>query len=253
MAGSDETRVRVVIPARYASRRLPGKLLAEIAGEPLIWHVVCRAREAQVGPVLVAADDPRIVEAVRRRGGEARLVSGPFRNGTERVAAIAREDPRTAVWIDLQGDEPLLEAATIRALAAALVDDPSRPMATVVAPLQEGPQREDPSVVKAVVDGEGRARAFWRTAPPDRRAGPGPAVHVGIYGFRRDALLELAGRPPVEAERIHSLEQLRALAHGVPIHAVWTARAWPSVNTPGDLERVRRLVATASRAAGEPR
>jgi 3-deoxy-manno-octulosonate cytidylyltransferase (CMP-KDO synthetase) len=246
----DRPEVRVVIPARYASSRLPGKLLAEIAGEPLIWHVVLRAREAAVGPVLVVADDDRIVAAVRRRGGDAVRVDGSFRNGTERVAAVAAAGDPASIWIDLQGDEPLIAPGVIRALSRTLVEDPRVEMATVVAPLEDPAQLDDVSVVKVDVDEAGMTTAFWRTAPPQRDPDVVPRVHVGIYAFRCDVLLDVAARAPVDAEREHSLEQLRALAYGVAIRAVATEQAWPSVNTAVDLERVRGLIAGAARAAG---
>ncbi len=228
----------VVIPVRFDSGRLPGKALASIGGEPMVWRVVQRARDAGVGEVMVATDDPRIADAVLSRGGIAVMTSSAPRNGSERVAEVLRSRPDVRVAIDLQGDEPLLDPEAIAALHRLMGSDPSIEMATVAFPLAEE-DLDEPSVVKVEVTPDGRAAAFWRTAPE----GITHPVHhhAGIYAYRRDALLRYADWPRTPGEIDLSLEQIRAMDHGLDIHVVRAAGSWRSVNTPEDLDRVRRL------------
>jgi len=231
---ADETLV--VIPTRFDSGRLPGKALADIGGEPMVWRVVQRARRAGVGPVIVATDDERIARAVEARGGHAVITSSSPRNGTERVAEVIRERTGVAIAINLQGDEPLFDPAAIAALHRSMVAEPEVAMATVAFPLDDRDLR-DPSVVKVEVTDDRFAAAFWRTPPS-----PEPGVvlhHAGIYAYRRAILLRYAGWEPTPAERRVSLEQLRAMDHDLPIRVVLAEGAWPSVNTAGDLKRVR--------------
>ena len=232
----------VVVPARYGSRRLPGKAMLDIQGTPLIWHAYRRAREANLGEVVVATDDPRILDAVRTRGGQAVLTSTACRNGTERVAEVVRQRPQVELVIDLQGDEPLIDPQAIAGLWRAMASDASVPMATVTFPLDRELAMEERSVVKAVLDGRDRAVAFWRLPPS-----PLPAAriehHAGIYGFRRETLLRVAALPQTAAEREHSLEQLRAIEAGIPILAVRVEGTWPSVNTERDLDLARQWMA----------
>jgi len=233
----------VVVPARFGSRRLPGKAMLDIDGAPLVWHAYCRAREAEIGEVLVATDDPRILDAVRERGGRAVLTSEHCRNGTERVAEVVGQRPEVELVVDLQGDEPLIDPGAIVALWRAMASDTTLAMATVTFPLDGPGAMDDPTVVKAVLDERGEwAEAFWRLPVPPLPVTP-IEHHAGIYAFRREALLELASLPPTPAEREHSLEQLRALAAGVRIRAVRVEGFWPSVNTHRDLELARRWMA----------
>jgi len=217
----------------------------------MVWHVVRRAEAAAVGPVVVATDDERIRAEVESRGGRALMTSATCRNGTERVAEVARHHPEASLLIDVQGDEPLLEPGALQALYRAMAADPDIPMATLAFPLDDPGLLEDPHVGKVEVR-DGQATTFWRRAPGGR-GGSGvsaPLHHAGVYGFRRGTLLQIAGWQPTEGERSVSLEQLRALENGVPIHVVRVERGWPSVNTPEDLVRVRGMI---ERGAGGQR
>ena len=239
-------KIAIVIPVRFGSKRFPGKVLAEIADDPMVWHVLCRGREAGIGTVMVATDDDRIRRVVESRGGQVVMTSSRCRNGTERVAEVARAHPDIELWIDLQGDEPMIDPETIAALARAMCDEPRWPMGTVAFPLASGDLLGDPSVVKVQADGQWRARSFWRLPPDDLAAASAPLHHVGIYGFRRDALLQIADLDPTPNEIDHALEQLRALDHGIPIRVVQVADGCTGVNTPEDLAQVKRAMAAES-------
>jgi 3-deoxy-manno-octulosonate cytidylyltransferase (CMP-KDO synthetase) len=236
-----ESKIAVVIPARYASERLPGKPLALIAGKPMIQHVVERARRARgVDRVVVATDDTRILEAVRSFGGEAELTSSEHPSGTDRVAELARRIDAD-YFINVQGDEPLLEPAAIEELAQLLRQGVA--MATLCRAAQDGESLEDPATAKVVLDHRGDALYFSRAPIPFYRDGRPPStisfIHVGIYGFSRRALLEFAALPPGRLEKAERLEQLRALEHGLKIRVLPTPYASMSVDTQDDLTRVR--------------
>lgn len=238
----------VVIPARYQSSRFPGKPLADLCGRPMIAHVVDRARAVPgVERVLVATDDDRIAAAVRAHGGEAVLTRADHASGTDRLAEVARSLTCDLV-VNVQGDEPVISPGMIAAAIEACAADPSLPMAT----LRRGIDRLDdflsPHVVKVVVDREGDALYFSRAPVPYPRDAAGGVVpagawkHVGLYVYRREALLRLAALPPSPLERVEALEQLRALEHGFRIRAVETREDSIGVDTPEDLDRVRRLL-----------
>lgn len=235
-----------VIPARYGSTRLPGKPLADICGKPLVQHVYERAsRSSLVTKLVVATDDERILEAVRAFGGEAVLTSPFHPNGTCR-AAEAAEGSGAGMVVNIQGDEPLVDPLMIDETARLLMDDPAADSSTLCAPLRSDADLEDPGVVKVVRDLRGFALYFSRSPIPYRRVATGLPVyeHIGIYGYRADFLrryVALASTPLSEAE---SLEQLRILEHGHTMKVGVTAAAHrgPSVDTPADLEAVRRLV-----------
>jgi 3-deoxy-manno-octulosonate cytidylyltransferase (CMP-KDO synthetase) len=248
-----------IIPARHAATRLPGKPLSEIHGKSMIQRVHERARAAKrVDRVLVATDDARIADAVRAFGGEAVLTSPRHATGTDRVAEVARTlDAR--IVINVQGDEPMLDPAGIDAIALALVSDPGIEIATLSLPLRSADEMLAPSVVKVVTDASGDALYFSRSPIPhvrqgagaDARAAAAAAVasglarrHVGLYGYRREALLRFAALPPSPLEEAEGLEQLRALAHGMRIRVLPVdGEAGIAVDTPEDLERVRALLA----------
>lgn len=237
----------VIIPARFGAVRFPGKLLAPLAGKPLICHVVERAMKARgVALVAVATDDRRIAEAARACGARS-IMTGHAETGTDRVAEAVRQlDPRPSVVVNLQGDEPLMEPAAIQSLLAAMSDESVR-MATLARPLAEG-EMERTQVVKVVRAANGDALYFSRAAIPHRRAGgasPVARAHVGIYAFREPFLHEFAALPRGLLEREEALEQLRALEHGHRIRVVDTTYGGFGVDTPEDLERARALLEKA--------
>lgn len=241
-----------IIPARYGATRLPGKPLSDIHGKPLIQWVHERVKAARsVDRAIVATDDDRIAAAVRAFGGEVELTSPTCASGTDRVAEVARRLEADVV-VDVQGDEPLLDPDSLDALVAPFGSDSDLEMATLAAPLRSG-EREMPSVVKVVCDGGGRALYFSRSPIPFRRAGEDELGlrHIGVYAFRRAALLRFASLPVAPLERAEGLEQLRALQHGIAIRVI-VRESGPevAVDTPADLERVRQLLAEAGAVPG---
>jgi 3-deoxy-manno-octulosonate cytidylyltransferase (CMP-KDO synthetase) len=231
-----ESSVLAVIPARFHSTRLPGKILAEIAGKPMIEHVYRRASAAaRVHGVVIATDDERIASAVRAFGGAAIMTRPDHVSGTDRIAeAVAQLS--CAIVVNVQGDEPLIDPATIDAAIAPLLEDGSVDMSTISRPFKGRDEFESRHVVKVVVNNSGEALYFSR-APL-----PGAAAHVGLYVYRRDTLLKLASTPAARLELEESLEQLRALVNGIRIRVVETAHVAAGVDTPEDLERVRQLL-----------
>jgi 3-deoxy-manno-octulosonate cytidylyltransferase (CMP-KDO synthetase) len=240
-------RIVGVIPARYASSRFPGKALAELGGKPMVQHVVERAARATLlDEVLVATDDARIAEAVGRFGGKACMTSPTHPSGTDRIAEVVRGLPCDLV-VNIQGDEPLIEPAVIDQAVGPLAGDSSINMGTLARPMGVE-EAADPSKVKVVVDREGFALYFSRARIPyTRDDAPLPAerpylLHMGLYVYRRETLLRLAGLPPTPLEERERLEQLRALEHGIRIRVVVTGHQSFGVDTPADLERVRRMM-----------
>jgi len=248
-------KVVAVIPARYASTRLPKKPLANIGGRPMVHHVWERARAAKgVHEVVVATDDDRIVDAVKAFGGEAVLTSSSCESGTDRVAEVARFRP-SDIFINVQGDLPLVPTSMIEAVIGAF-DDPSVRMATLAREIHDPQDVYNPHVVKVVMNVRGDALYFSRAAIPHVRDRSDRGVdvpqpdtfyqHFGLYGYRRDLLLEFAGWPVGRLERLEKLEQLRALEQGCPIRVVVTDEQTHEVNTLEDLERVRDLLTSHS-------
>jgi 3-deoxy-manno-octulosonate cytidylyltransferase (CMP-KDO synthetase) len=243
-------RACVIIPARWGASRFPGKPLADLAGKPLVAHVVERALRARgIAEVVIATDDDRIAAAARAAGARA-VMTGEAATGTDRVAQAARRlEPRPEIVVNLQGDEPLIEPEAIEALLAAMAADPRVEMATLARPLADG-ELERPQVVKVVTDLAGNALYFSRAAIPHRRVGgasPLARAHVGIYAFSLEFLERFAALPPGRLEVEESLEQLRALEHGHHIRVVDTGYRGFGVDTPEDLERARALVGAGAR------
>jgi 3-deoxy-manno-octulosonate cytidylyltransferase (CMP-KDO synthetase) len=235
-----ESSVLAVIPARYDSTRFPGKILADLGGRPMIEHVYRRASSATlVHGTVVATDDERIARVVQAFGGAVIMTRADHANGTDRIAEAVASLPCRLV-VNVQGDEPLIDPATIDAAVAPLAADPTLEMSTLSRPFTDPQEHASPHVVKVVTDIRGRALYFTR-API-----PGAAAHVGLYVYRRDVMLKLAGLPRVPQEDLERLEQLRALMHGIGIQVVPTTYASIGVDTPEDLERVRQLMMVSS-------
>ncbi len=235
-------RALAVIPARWGSTRFPGKPLALLAGRPLVQHVVEAAqRSGAFERVLVATDDERIAEVVAGFGGQVERTSAQHRSGTDRVAEVVARLPSEApdVVVNLQGDEPLVDPASLRRLVQAFTDVRVA-MATLVRPLEDAAERLSPHVVKVVPDIRGDALYFSRADIPFDRDGMRVPrfAHVGLYGYRRATLVRLAQLPPTTLELAESLEQLRALEHGISIRCIVTEHRSIGVDTPADLARV---------------
>ena len=241
----------VVIPARMASTRLPGKPLADIAGRPMILHVLDRAREADIGPVLVACSEQAVADAVRADGAMAVLTDPDLPSGSDRVLAALNEiDPegRHDMIVNLQGDLPTIPPAQIAAVLAALVDSGAE-LATLVAEITDASDAAAPSVVKAACAFDGGAR-FARALYFSRAAipwGDGPLWHhIGIYAWRRQALARFVALPPSPLEMREKLEQLRALEAGMRVACARVDHAPHGVDTPDDLARARKALDKAA-------
>jgi 3-deoxy-manno-octulosonate cytidylyltransferase (CMP-KDO synthetase) len=240
-------KVVVVIPARYGSTRLPGKPLVSLNGQPMIQRVYERAKSARrVDRVIVATDDDRIVKAVTSFGGEARMTRPDHRTGTERVAEVAAH-VEGEVFVNVQGDEPLLDPAAVDTAVAALLEEPQAAVATVATPIKVPGDIMDPNVVKVVLDFDDNALYFSRAPIPWVRD-TGSAIqvrhlkHLGLYVFQRVALLEYPTLPQGELERIEQLEQLRWLENGSKIRVAEVEHDAISVDVPEDVARVEKLL-----------
>jgi 3-deoxy-manno-octulosonate cytidylyltransferase (CMP-KDO synthetase) len=243
--------VLILIPARMASTRLPGKPLVDIAGQPMIVHVLRRAEAAKLGPVVVATDDEIIATAVEKAGGRAIMTRSDHVSGSDRIfEALSVVDPkrRARIIVNVQGDLPTLEPGALTA-ALALLSDPAVDIATLAAEIRKDDERTNPNVVKVVgspIAGSPvaplrlRALYFTRMAAP---AGEGPLYHhIGLYAYRRDALQRFVKLPPSPLEQRERLEQLRALEAGMRIDVAIVETVPLGVDTPEDLEAVRRFL-----------
>lgn len=242
-----DPQVVVVIPSRYAATRLPGKPLVNLAGKPMVQRVYEQAKLAQtVHRVLVATDDQRIVDAVLAFGGEARMTRSDHRTGTERIAEVAAHEAGD-VFVNVQGDEPLIDPVAVDTAVAALLEDPPAQIATVATPIRHVPDIMDPNVVKTVLDFDSNALYFSRAPIPWVRDTPQKVhvkywKHLGLYVFQRDALLEYPTLPQGELEKIEQLEQLRWLENGWKIRVAEVEHDAVSVDAPEDVTRVEKLL-----------
>lgn len=239
--------VIVVVPARYGSTRLPGKPLVSLAGKPMIQRVYERAKMAALASrVIVATDDERIVKAVEGFGGEARMTRGDHRTGTERVAEVAAHE-KGDVFVNVQGDEPLLDPVAVDKAVGALLEEPAAAIATVATPIRTPADIMDPNVVKTVLDFENNGIYFSRAPIPWVRDSASKIQvrhlkHLGLYAFQRDALLEYPTLPQGELEKIEQLEQLRWLENGYKIRVAEVEHDAVSVDVPEDVPRVEKLL-----------
>ncbi len=248
-----EPAVLAVIPARHGSSRFPGKVLAPLAGKPLVAHAYSRAVQARrVAGACVAADDPRIVDALEPLGIPVEMTDAGHPSGTDRIAEVARRRD-AGVIVNVQGDEPLIDPRTIDDTVDALLGDPDCVMATARRRITDPESIENPNVVKVVCDLQGRALYFSRWPVPYARDGGAAAhwQHIGLYVYRRDFLLTYAGLPPSPLEEAERLEQLRVLENGYRIAVAETDYVSVSVDTPGDLERVAAMLDAGGGAGKE--
>ena len=252
----------VVIPARYASSRLPAKALADIAGKPMVQHVCERAGESNAARVVVATDDQRIADVVTAFGGDVLMTAAEHPSGTDRIEEVTRllDLAEDELVVNVQGDEPLIPAAVINQVADNLAARPTAGIATLCEPIASADDLNNPNIVKVVTDQQGMALYFSRAAIPwdrdGRQAGGVSSAalgisrrHLGIYAYRVSLLRQFVSWPPSALEQMESLEQLRALAQGAAIHvADAVATVPPGVDTQDDLDVVRERVARAAQA-----
>ncbi|MBX7053568.1 MAG: 3-deoxy-manno-octulosonate cytidylyltransferase [Pyrinomonadaceae bacterium] len=251
----------VIIPARFASTRLPGKLLLDVAGVPLVIHTLRQASKARLADrVIVATDDTRILTAVTENDGEAVMTSSEHPTGSDRIAEVALGLPANSIIVNVQGDEPLISPNTIDIAVQAMLDDPECDIVTTCEAISDVNDVLSPDVVKVVSDPNGRALYFSRSPIPFPRdaakmAGSIDAAlagdpellrtykrHTGIYVYRREYLLQLCKLPQTSLERFEMLEQLRALENGAKIRVVETGETSIGVDNAADLERVRGMI-----------
>jgi 3-deoxy-manno-octulosonate cytidylyltransferase (CMP-KDO synthetase) len=250
------TAFKVLIPARMRSTRLPGKMLADVAGKPLVAWVAERARDSGAAEVVIATDHQDIAAALEAAGWRIVFTSPDHETGTDRLGeAVAKLGwAGSEIVVNVQGDEPLIDPALVREVAAALSRSPEASIATAVHRIADARTFFDPNVVKVVLDEDGHARYFSRAPIPyarDAFAGTREALpkgfpafrHIGIYAYRVSYLRQYGSLAPTPAERFEALEQLRALGHGHRIAvAVWEGVLEAGVDTPQDLERVRARI-----------
>ena len=250
-----------VIPARWASTRLPGKALIEIAGKPMVCWVAERARAAKnISRVIVATDNPEVLRRVKDYGIEVVMTDASHASGTDRVAEVARNLPDAEVVVNVQGDEPMISPETIERAVDAIFSDPNAGIVTTWEPIESLDQLLNFDTVKVVVGDDGYALYFSRSPMPFPRDAylkhgdpnvaldeepqlwPNYRKHTGLYVYRRDVLLEFTGWPQTTLERYEGLEQLRALEHGIKIRLIQASGSSIGVDTATDLERVKALV-----------
>jgi len=237
-------KIAIGIPARMASTRFPGKPLALLAGKTMIEHVIDKALQADLGPVFVATDDVRIAEVVQKTEAGVCMTSPDHPSGSDRLAEAAR-DMDCDVVVNVQGDEPLIDPAAIRAVVEPFADDAYLPMATLAHPLRSEPDLGDANVVKVVCNAKGRAMYFSRAAIPYPRSGePFALQHVGLYAYRKEFLLIYPSLQSCEAEQSEQLEQLRVLHHGYDIAVTVGDFHCIGVDTPADLVRAEAIISS---------
>jgi 3-deoxy-manno-octulosonate cytidylyltransferase (CMP-KDO synthetase) len=263
-----EKLVFAIIPARYSSVRLPGKMLLPMAGRPLILHTVERAREAAtVDEVIVATDDQRIFEAVTEAGHRAVMTAAEHQSGSDRIAEVAKGLPDGSIIVNVQGDEPVISPATIDRAVKALMNDPAADIATTCEPFESLSELLNGNNVKVVIGDDGRALYFSRSPIPWPREAslryggdPNHAIeaepellsnfrkHTGLYVYRREYLLKFTQMPQTSLERFEMLEQLRALENGAKIRVVDAAARSIGVDTDEDLQLVRAILEAEEKA-----
>jgi 3-deoxy-manno-octulosonate cytidylyltransferase (CMP-KDO synthetase) len=255
-ANTSPLKAAAVIPSRYGAERFPGKPLHPIAGIPMVVRVLEQAQKARlVDLVLVATDDERIARAVEAAGGRAVMTDPALPSGTDRVWAAVK-DLDVQVVLNVQGDEPLMDPVNVDRVAGFLLDHPEFPLATVALPIEDAAEIANPNNVKVVRADDGRALYFSRSPLPYRRR-PEPGLptlkHLGLYGYRKDALRRWTSLPPHALERAESLEQLRALAAGMAMAVLDAASDSIGVDTEEDARKVEEILLRMNMGAGASR
>ena len=246
---------RIVVPARYASSRLPGKPLLPLAGKPMIQWVVERAQRSRAQQVVVATDDERIAQAARGFGADVQMTSADHASGTDRIAEVARA-LEAQIFINVQGDLPFIAPADLDALARPMRSEPDLLMATLATPILDEDEWRNPNIVKLVRDYRGDALYFSRAPIPfdrERAFSSNALRHVGVYGYRRDFLLRFAELSPGVLEQVERLEQLRALECGFKIRVVDCVAPSLEIDTPEDLARANALARGNPGKRADPR
>lgn len=249
-----QNKAVIIIPARYASTRFPGKPLCRIAGKPMIEHVYQRAKGSKLASeVLVATDDERIAKTVEEFGGKFIMTRDDHSTGTDRLAEVAEKMPDIEVIVNVQGDEPLIDPKNIDKAIEPVLNNVDVKMSTLAYELAKPEEMESPQIVKVVLDNQGFALYFSRAAIPFYRDTPtsrdnqGDRLsrlgHTGLYVYRRQCLLDIAKMPVAELERAEQLEQLRALANGVKIKVMIAPRSAPAVDVPSDVQKIESILA----------
>jgi len=239
--------VLIAVPARYGSSRLPGKILKNLAGKPVIQHVYEECKKTGLGEVIIATESPLVVDACRSFGAEAVLTSEKCQSGTDRIFEAAQKRPEKFI-INVQGDEPFIRPETIRKIADLLQNDPSCDIATAVMETTDDAKIDNPNCVKAVLAKDGRALYFSRSRVPFKREITPENKnipywhHCGIYGYRRAALERFVSLPSSPLEKLERLEQLRALEDGMTIKCVEITPAGPAIDTAEDLVRAEEYL-----------
>ena len=240
----DRSKVIIIIPARYGSTRFKGKPLAEINGKPMIYHVYQRSKKAKcVDDVIVATDDERIKNAVKEFNGKAVMTSKEHKTGTERIAEVAKNIDADII-VNVQGDEPLINSKVIEQAVMPLIEDKNIRMCTLMTRITKKAEYNDTNIVKVITDKEGFALYFSRSLIPYPREKEHLKVykHIGVYVYRRDFLLKYANMRPTPLEQIECLEQLRVLENGFKIKVIEINYNSISVDTPRDLDIVKKFI-----------
>jgi 3-deoxy-manno-octulosonate cytidylyltransferase (CMP-KDO synthetase) len=235
----------IIIPARYGSTRFPGKPLHLIAGKPLVQHVWERCRQVSLADgVIIATDDERIARAARDFGAEVVMTRDDHQSGTDRLAEVAALMPVATHFLNVQGDEPLINPVLLGPLIELLRDDPVLPMVTAASALTDEAEVDNPNMVKVVLTASGYALYFSRSRIPFARHPPELPWyrHLGLYGYSRDFLLRFVSWPPSPLEKTESLEQLRALENGARVRVVLTSDDSPGVDTLEQARAVERIL-----------
>ena len=242
---ASKEKTAIIIPARYASTRLPGKPLIKIDGKSIIQWVYEKASQSKsADEVIVATDDERIFEEVKSFGGKVKMTSSCHESGSDRIAEIVKENPEIEIIVNVQGDEPLITPESIDEAINALMGDKNADIATLIREITDKEEILNPNTVKVVTDNAGKALYFSRSPVPYERT-PGHTkfyAHIGLYAYRRESLLKMTELPQTNLEKAESLEQLRALQNGMTIKTVVVDYKPIGIDTPEDVEEFKRYI-----------